>query len=286
MKIKNHFLIITVVAVLIIIITAYVAVTNYSKTTDITIEGSTSMYPVATALAKAYMEKNPNVHVDVQGGDSEAGINNVKAGKVDIGMSSKNLTGTESTGLTEYDVGKDPVAVIVNPENPVNSVTMNELKDIYTGNTTNWKELGGNNTKITPVIREMGSGTRYDFELYVMGGANYTSNIMVTTSTYGVLQTVAVSPGTIGYISNNAANSEVKILKINNVTLDKQTVENGTYPLTRSMLFLVKGSATGEIRDFIDFSLSPEGQSIINNVEYASQQGYSNAGIGIGPSGG
>lgn len=286
MKLKNNYLIITVIAALIIIVTAYTAVTNYNKTTDITIEGSTSLYPVANALAKAYMEKNHNVHVDVEGGDSEAGINNVKEGKVDIGMSSKNLTGTESSGLSVYDIGRDPVAVIVNLENPVNSLSMDELKDIYTGKTTNWDELGGNNTKITPVIREMGSGTRYDFELYVMDGATYTNNIMVTTSTYGALQTVAVSPGTIGYVSNNAINSEVKTLKINNVTLNEQNVLNGTYPLTRSMLFLVKGSATGDIKDFIDFSLSPEGQNIINNVEYGSQFGYSNTGVGIGPSGG
>lgn len=286
MKLKNNYLIITVIAALIIIVTAYLTVTNYNENTDITIEGSTSMYPVATALAKAYMEKNHNAHINVQGGDSDAGINNVKAGKVDIGMSSKNLTATDSNGLSSYDIGKDPVAVIINPTNPVNTISMDELKDIYTGKTTNWEELGGSNTKITPVIREMGSGTRYDFEVYVMGGDNYTNNIMVTASTYGVLQTVAVSPETIGYVSNNAINSGVKILKINNITLNEQNVESGTYPLTRSMFFLVKGSATGEIKDFIDFSLSKEGQSIINNVEYNSQSNNSNTAIGIGPSGG
>jgi len=286
MKLKNKYLIITVIAALIIIVTAYLTVTNYNENTDITIEGSTSMYPVATALAKAYMEKNHNAHINVQGGDSDAGINNVKAGKVDIGMSSKNLTATDSNGLSSYDIGKDPVAVIINPTNPVNTITMDELKDIYTGKTTNWEELGGSNTKITPVIREMGSDTRYDFEVYVMGGDNYTNNIMVTASTYGVLQTVAVSPETIGSVSNNAINSGVKILKINNITLNEQNVESGTYPLTRSMFFLVKGSATGEIKDFIDFSLSKEGQSIINNVEYNSQSNNSNTAIGIGPSGG
>ena len=286
MKLKNNYLIITVIAALIIIIIAYTAVTNYNETTDITIEGSTSMYPVATALAKAYMEKKHNVHIDVQGGDSEAGINNVKAGKVDIGMSSKNLTDTESSGLSSYNIGKDPVAVIVNPLNPLNNITMDELKDIYTGKTTNWGELGGNNMKINPVIREMGFGTRYDFEVYVMGGANYTNNVMVVTSTYGVLQTVAVSSGTIGYVSNNAIDPGVKILKINNVTLNEQNVENGTYPLTRSMLFIVKGSATGEIKKFIDFSMSTEGQNIINKVEYDPQSSYLNTGMGIGPSGG
>ena len=286
MKLKNNYLITTVVLALIIIMTAYAAVTNYNKTTDITVEGSTSMYPVATALAKAYMEKNHKVHIDVQGGDSVAGINNVKAGKVDIGMSSKNLTTTESDGLVKYDVAKDPVAVIVNPQNPVNSISMDEMRDIYTGKTTNWDELGGNNTNITPVIREMGSGTRHDFDVYVMGGANYTHNSMVATSTYGVLQAVAVSSGTLGYVSNNAVTSEVKTLKINNLTLNQSNVENGSYPLTRSMFFLVKGAATGEIKDFIDFSLSPEGQNIIKNVEYASQSGYSNTAMGIGPSGG
>ncbi|ADZ09821.1 phosphate binding protein [Methanobacterium lacus] len=286
MKLKNNYVIITVVAVLVIIIAAYAGVTQYSQSNDITIEGSTSVYPVATALAKAYMEKHPNVQIDVQGGDSEAGINNVKAGKVDIGMSSRNLSSTESQDLSQYRIGKDPVAVIVNPVNPVNTITTNELKDIYTGKTTNWEALGGNNIQITPVIREKGSGTRYDFEQYIMDGDEYAKNIVVTTSTYGALQTVAVSPDTIGYVSNNALSSDVKTLKINNVTLNQENVENGSYNLTRSMLFLVKGSATGEIKDFIDFSLSTEGQNIINSVEYGSQSNNTNTGIGIGPVGG
>ena len=139
MKLKNNYLIITVVAVLVIIIAAYAGVTQYNQSSDITIEGSTSAYPVATALAKAYMEKHHNVQIDVQGGDSEAGINNVKAGKVDIGMSSRTLSTTESQDLSQYSIAKDPVAVIVNPDNPVNTITTNELKDIYTGKTTNWE---------------------------------------------------------------------------------------------------------------------------------------------------
>lgn len=109
---------------------------------------------------------------------------------------------------------------------------------------------------------------------------------MVTTSTYGALQTVAVTPGTIGYVSNNAISPEVKTLKINNVTLTQKNVENGSYNLTRSMLFLVQGSATREIKDFIDFSLSTEGQNIINSVEYGSHSNNTNTGIGIGPVGG
>lgn len=286
MKLKKYHLFITLVAALIIITAVYTGLNQYNKSNDITIEGSTSVYPVATALAKAYMEKNPGVKIDVQGGDSEAGVNNVKAGKVDIGMSSRNLTGTESLGLSQYNLGKDPVAIIVNLENPVNSISTGELNNIYSGKTANWEELGGNNQKITPVIREKGSGTRYDFEQYIMDGDEYASNVVVATSTYGALQTVAVSSGTIGYVSNNALNSEVKTLKINNVTLTQENVENGSYTLTRSMLFLVKGSATGEIKDFIEFSMSPEGQKIINSVEYGSQSNYSNTGIGIGPSGG
>ncbi|MTK64427.1 MAG: phosphate ABC transporter substrate-binding protein [Methanobacterium sp.] len=286
MKLKKYHLFITVVAALIIITAVYTGLNQYNKSNDITIEGSTSVYPVATALAKAYMEKNPGVKIDVQGGDSEAGVNNVKAGKVDIGMSSRNLTATESDGLSQYNLGKDPVAIIVNLENPVNSISTGELNKIFSGKIVNWEELGGNNQKITPVIREKGSGTRYDFEQYIMGGDEYASNVVVATSTYGALQTVAVSSGTIGYVSNNALNSEVKTLKINNVTLTQENVENGSYTLTRSMLFLVKGSATGEIKDFIEFSMSPEGQKIINGVEYGSKSSYSNTGIGIGPSGG
>jgi len=286
MNLKNNYPLIIVILALILIITGYMVISNVNGSSEITIEGSTSMYPVALALSKAYMDKNPGVHITVSGGDSDAGIKNVHNKQVDIGMSSRNLTNSEAQGLSQYIIGKDAIGVILNNENPVNSISTNELKNIYNGQTTNWADIGGNNSNITPVIREKGSGTRYDFEMYIMGGDDYTTNVVVATSTYAALQTVAVSPNTIGYISENSMNSEVKLLKVNNISLIPETVDNGTYPLTRSMLFLVQGNATGNIKDFIDFSLSPEGQNIIKNVEYGSQSNQTTSETGIGSSGG
>jgi phosphate transport system substrate-binding protein len=234
------------------------------------------------------MEKHPSVHIKVSGGDSGVGINSVHSGKVDIGTSSRNLTSSEADGLTQYIIGKDAISIIVNEKNPVNTISLKQLKDIYTGNITNWNQVGGNNSSITPVNREVGSGTRTDFENFVLGNTTFESGVQIATFNYGLLQTVAVTPNSIGYIAHDYLNNQVKLLEVNNISLTQQTVTNGSYPLTRQLLFLVKGTPNGNVKDFIDFSISPEGQAIVNNVEYnyTTSNIVYNPTSGIGPSGG
>lgn len=279
----------TVVAVVVIIIAVggYLVFSAENSNT-ITIAGSTSAYPVVQALAIAYMEKHPNVHIPVSGGDSGVGINSVRSGKIDIGTSSRNLTSSEAEGLTQYVIGKDAISIIVNDKNPVNTISLKQLEGIYTGNITNWNQLGGNNSSITPVTREVGSGTRADFENFVLDNNTFGSGVQVATFNYGLLQTVAVTPNSIGYIAHDYLNNQVKQLEVNNISLTQQTVTNGSYPLTRQLLFLVKGTPNGNVKAFIDFSLSPEGQAIANNVEYnyTTSNTVYNPTSGIGPTGG
>lgn len=286
MDLKIKYLI-AILFVIIIVFGGYI-IFNNENSNNITISGSTSAYPVVEALANAYMQKHPNVHISVSGGDSSVGINSVRSGDVDIGTSSRNLTSSEAQGLTQYKIGNDAISIIVNEKNPVNTISLNQLKGIYTGNITDWNQIGGNNSSITPVTRETGSGTRTDFQNLVLGGDTFGSSVQVATFNYGLLQTVAVTPNAIGYIAHDYLNNQVKQLEINNIPLTQQTVNNGSYPLTRQLLFLVKGTPTGNIKDFIDFSTSPEGQSIVNNVEYNYTTGniVYNPTSGIGPSGG
>lgn len=282
-KIK-YSLIITAIAI--VIITGYLVFTS-ENSNMITIVGSTSVAPVAQALASAYMSNHPGVKIIVSGGDSGVGINDVRSGQVDIGTSSRNLTSSEADGLSQYTIGQDAISIIVNDQNPMNSISLDQLESIYTGNITNWDQVGGNSSPITPLTREAGSGTRADFENFIIRNETYGSNVQVATFNYGLLQTVAVTPNAIGYIAHDYLNDQVKLLAVNNVTLTQHSVQNGSYPLTRSMLFLVKGTPTGNVKDFIDFSESPEGQSIVNNVEYNSETNNTyNPTSGIGPSGG
>ena len=151
---------IVIVAIVIVAIAGYLIYSDVENSGTITIAGSTSVAPVAQALATAYMSNHPGVKITVSAGDSRVGINDVRSGQVDIGTSSRNLTSTESQGLSQYIIGQDALSIIVYPQNPVNGVSLNQLNGIYNGTITNWNQVGGNNSPITPVTREAGSGTR------------------------------------------------------------------------------------------------------------------------------
>ena len=283
-KIKYSVVIFTIV---IVAIAGYLIYSDVANSNTITIAGSTSVAPVAQALANAYMSNHPGVKISVSGGDSGVGINDVRSGQVDIGASSRNLTSSEAEGLSQYIIGMDGISIIVNQQNPVNGVSLDQLNGIYNGTITNWDLVGGNNSPITPVTREAGSGTRADFEKFVMTNEPYGPKVQVATFNYGLLQTVAVTPGAIGYVAHDYLNNEVKLLTVDNITLTQQSVQNGNYPLTRNLLFLVKGTPTGNVKDFIDFAQSPEGQAIVNNIEYnLTANNTYNPSSGIGYSGG
>lgn len=264
------YLLILVIIVAGLVFVSYIVI-NDSDNHEIKIVGSTTVQPVAKALAQAYMEKYPDVKITVQGGDSLVGIKSTQSGNADIGTASRNLTKEESECLTQYQIGTDGIAVVVNPNNPVNSLTTDQLKGIYEGKITNWKQVGGKDETITVITREIGSGTRLAFEDILFGREIEQNNVTtIAISTHQVMQDVAVIPSAIGYLSTNSLNPDLKLLMMNNVSLSKKNVDNGKYTLQRPIIFLVKGTPTGVVKDFIDFTLSPTGQSIINKTEYNS----------------
>ncbi len=262
--------IIGIIVVLIVIVGAYFAFSG-SGQEKITIVGSTSVQPVAEKLAAAYMENHTNVKITVQGGGSAVGLKSVQDGTANIGTYSSKLSNTTngSEGITQYQIANDGIVVIVNSNNSVSGLTKDQVKSIFAGNTTDWSQVGGSSGSITVVTREDGSGTRDAFISLIMGGkngTNITSSAIVQSSTEAIKQAVKGNPNAIGYISLADLDDSVKALSIGGVTPSEATVKDGTYVVQRPFLFLTKGAATGATKDFIDWTLSPAGQTIVQQA--------------------
>ncbi|MGC9517513.1 MAG: phosphate ABC transporter substrate-binding protein [Methanomicrobiales archaeon] len=254
---------IIVLVIFIFIIGAYIWVTSENQYQRIEIAGSTSVQPVAEKLANKYMETHPDVRINVQGGGSSLGIRSASQGIVDIGMSSKNLESDEKEDLKEYLIGKEGIVIAVSLKNPINDLTKEQLKDIFSGKITNWKEVGGPDAEINVITREEGSGTRSAFEEIVMDDVEIRKDAIVQTSTESVKQAVKQDPNAIGFVSLSHMSDDVKALKIDGFAPSVETISEGTYTIQRPFLFLTKGEPTGEAKAFIQWVLGPEGQAII-----------------------
>jgi phosphate transport system substrate-binding protein len=228
--------------------------------------GSTTVQPHAEVLAKAFQANNSGVQVYVQGGGSSAGVTAVGTGTADIGMSSANLSQSQLSqypNLKAVPIAVDGIAIIVNPQNNVNNLTLNQTRDIFTGNITNWNQVGGSDAKINVVNREEGSGTRDGIQKVVLKGGNFSSEGITQSSTGAVRSYVAGDPNAVGYISFAEVDNSVKALSINGVAPTYDSIANGAYPIQRYLLFVTNGDATGNAKAFIDFTLSPAGQAIL-----------------------
>ena len=228
----------------------------------VVVAGSTSVQPFAEVLAQEYMTLHPGVSIDVQGGGSAAGIMATQSGTTDIGMSSRNLQGSE-TSLWSIEIARDGIAIIVNPKNPLTGLTLQQVADIYDGKTTNWDQIGGKKGEIDVFTREDGSGTRSSFESLVMGTSQIMARAMVENSNGAIRQLVSDDPGAIGYISLGLVDDTVKALDLGGIVPSRANVVNGTYNLSRPFLFLTLKPPVGLVKDFIDFTMSAQGQQIL-----------------------
>lgn len=230
---------------------------------SIQIAGSTSVQPLSEELAMAFMSKYPKVKINVAGGGSGAGIKAAQEGTADIGASSRELKPEEKT-VKEFIIAKDGIAIIVNTQNPVEDLTLEQIKEIFSGKITNWKDVSGKDAPITVVIREDGSGTRGAFEEIVFGkDAKFTDRAIVQNSTGALRTAVAGDPNAIGFISLGSLNSEVKAIKVDGIEVSKETVLNNSYKISRPFIYMTKDEPTGLVKIFLDFVLSPEGQKIV-----------------------
>jgi len=229
---------------------------------EIIIAGSTSVETFADKWAEVYMEKFPNIIVNVQGGGSSAGIQAAESGVADIGTSSRELK-PEEKDLNEIIVAYDGLAIIVNSTNKIGDLTIDQIKQIFVGQIRNWQEFGGKDKVINVVTREEGSGTRDAFQELVMKKNRIFKGAIVQDSNGTVREIVANDPNAIGYISLGLVNDKVKAMSLGGVIATDENIINKRYSLVRPFLFVTKNTPTGEVKNFIDFVLSQEGQGLI-----------------------
>lgn len=229
----------------------------------LSMNGSTSMEKVIKAVNGAFMEKNKGVTVNLNLTGSGTGIQEASEGKCDIGNSSRKLKDEEAEKLDATVVGLDGIALVVNPVNKLEDITLQDLAKVYSGEITNWKELGGDDKAIVVIGREDGSGTRDGFESIVMGDKEpkYAQEL---ESTGSVINAVATTEGAIGYASLANVDETVKALKIGGVEATEENVKSGAYEVQRPFICAtLKGSDNKLAKAYLDFILSEEGQALV-----------------------
>jgi phosphate transport system substrate-binding protein len=229
----------------------------------ITVAGSTSVEPFAEFLAEEYMMRHPQAHIYVQGGGSTAGVQAVRSGVAQIGMSSRELTAKEQD-IYSIMIARDAIAIIVHPKNPVKDLSLGRAREVFAGRVRNWRDLGGEDRRIILVTREEGSGTREAFQKMVMGKDAIALEALVQDSNGAIRQVVSGDAHAIGYISLGLVNEKVRALSISGVEPSADNVINETYALVRPFLFLFNGQPTGEVKSFLEFVMSPESQRLLS----------------------
>ena len=229
-------------------------------------DGSTSMEKVIGALSESYMAANKDVTVNYNPTGSGAGITAVQEGTCDIGLSSRALKDEEkAAGLKETVLAYDGIAIIVHPDNPVSDLSIEQIAKLYTGEITNWKDVGGSDAEVVLIGREAASGTRDGFES-ITGTKDKCQYRQELTSTGDVITTVSQNPNAIGYASLAAIKDSVKALTVNGVAPTEATVKDGTYLVQRPFVLVTKvGTALSETaQKFFDFAISADAASIIS----------------------
>ena len=233
----------------------------------ITISGSTSVGPLAEKLAMKY-EEIENVKIEVNQIGSSAGIANAMNGVSQIGMSSRDLKQEEKdSDIQEFIIAYDGIVVVVHPSNKVKDLTMEQVKQIFTGEIMNWKEVGGKDMEIVVVSREDGSGSRDAFqEIVGYKSGELIRNAIVASGNGNIKTTVAMNKHAIGFISFEYVNDSISTLNINGVEANAENVLNGTYSLSRPFLFVHKEDVPGAAQAFMEFILTPKAQKIVEEA--------------------
>jgi phosphate transport system substrate-binding protein len=255
--------------------------TEAARAAALTLKGSDTMVILGQRWAEGFMGKNKEVQVQVTGGGSGTGISALINGTTDICMSSRamkppeknKLRDTSHTTGVEIPVARDGLAVYVGDTNPLTDLTLSQLKDIFTGKVTNWKDVGGPDAKIIVYSRENSSGTYVFFKDTVLGGRDFTPRAQTMPGTASVVNAVSKEKFGIGY-GGAAYAKGIKILKVKKddsspgVAPDLKTVSDGSYPLARPLFFYLRNKPAGDSKVFVDWVLSAEGQAIVDKVGY------------------
>ena len=265
---------------IILILSVVICVTVLAGKT-ITVKGSDTLLILGQRWAEVYMSQNPGVTIQVTGGGSGVGIAALINGSTDICEASRPIKPSEidklkerfnTTGV-EIPVARDGISIYLNEENKVSELTLDQLKGIYTGKITNWKELGGEDAKIVLYGRENSSGTYVYFKENVLSGADFASRTQTLPGTAAIVNAVAKDKYGIGY----GGAAYAKGVRYCKVKKDAQTpgyeptlenIKNGKYPISRYLHWYLRNKPTGEIKKLVDFVLSEQGQQIVSKVGY------------------
>jgi phosphate transport system substrate-binding protein len=245
----------------------------------LTVKGSDTMVILVQRWAEDFMKKNSNTKVQVTGGGSGVGIAALLNGTTEIAASSRPMKDAEKDKLkasakspgVEIAVAKDGVAFYVHASNPVNSLTVEQLRGIYLGDITNWKDVGGKDAPIVLYSRENSSGTYVFVKDQLLKGEDFAAAAQTLPGTAAVVNAVSKELNGIGY-GGNAYAKGVKELKVKSgneeIAPSAENVKSGKYPLSRDLFFYLRGQPAGDAKAFIDFALSPEGQQLVTRVGY------------------
>ncbi len=243
----------------------------------VTIAGSTTVLPIAQATAEAFMQRNDNADVSVRGGGSSVGIASVIEGTVDIGDASRLAKGkeiqkakAEGVDLVKHIVAFDGIAVIVDKSNEIGQISMEDLRDIYSGKIINWKELGGMDKEIVVINRDASSGTFETFEKKVMHKQKFVASSLKLGSNNAVVSSVKTTPGAIGYIGYGYINHGVNVLRVAGKVITKAGIKSGDYPISRSLQMYTNGQPKGMTKKYLDFVKSSAGQKIVSDQGFVA----------------
>ncbi len=224
--------------------------------------GSTALLPLLKPAQEAFQDAHDKVTVNVAGGGSFTGMNQVAEGSVDIGNSDVNLPDEyKDKGLVDHKVVVEPFVFIVDKANKVDNLTRQQVVDILTGKITNWSQVGGADQKITLIHRAKSSGSRATISDVVLKGAAFTDDAVIQDSNGAVRAAIASTPGSIGYVDAPYADDSVKVLKFDGVEFSADNIISGKYPIYGYGHMYTKGEPTGAVKAFIDFVMSDEFQN-------------------------
>ena len=264
----------------------YGAAAAAEKGKSLVIKGSDTMVHLVTNWAEAFMKQNPNVEAAVTGGGSGTGIAALINGTTDICAASREMKDKEKQQarekgieVKEIVVARDGIAVVVNPKNPIKEMNVQQLAEIFTGETTRWNQLGGDKEEILVFSRESSSGTYVFFQEHVLKNKDYTPKAKLMPATSTIIESVSSDKGAIGYVGLGyaaAAGNKVKILSVKAdanspaVKPSDQTVIDGSYPIARPLYLYVSDKASQNAEAFVDFCLSDAGQAIVRESGYVT----------------
>ncbi len=260
----------------------FVSITLSAIAQKIVIKGSDTVLPLSQKEAEVFMKKNPNKSITIVGGGSGVGLSALVDNSTDIAMSSRKMKMDErmklqeaGRGFKEVIIANDALSVIVNPNNKVSKLTREQLEGIFTGKIKNWKDVGGDDMIIVVYSRETSSGTYEFFKEHVMNRKNYASSVLNMPATGAIMQSVSQTKGAIGYVGLAYLSNEVKDIAVSYdgktfVNASIEAARNKTYPIVRPLYYYYATSKEAAVKPFLDFILSQEGQSIVNQIGYIS----------------